>query len=158
VEGDGYEPKGNIINPQNQSTVDTNFITTRKHFFHTLFLDSNAKINPPDAEHMTRYAIGDPTEAALVSLAQKAAFNTERLNQLYSQLHQYGFDSVRKRMSSVRMIDNQKYLYVKGAPIMLLEKCTQIYDGKRVRKITDEDRRQIEKYIEETSNDAMRNL
>jgi len=26
----------------------------------------------PDEEHMTRYAIGDPTEAALVSLAQKA--------------------------------------------------------------------------------------
>jgi magnesium-transporting ATPase (P-type) len=37
-----------------------------------LFLASNAKINVPDEEHMTRYAIGDPTEAALISLAQKA--------------------------------------------------------------------------------------
>jgi hypothetical protein len=33
---------------------------------------SNAKINPPDGEHQLRYAIGDPTEAALISLAQKA--------------------------------------------------------------------------------------
>jgi magnesium-transporting ATPase (P-type) len=52
-------------------------------------LDSNAKINPPDTEHMTRHAIGDPTEAALVSLAQKAGYNTERLNQIYTQVHQY---------------------------------------------------------------------
>jgi len=39
-----------------------------------------------------------------------------------------------------------------------MEKCTQIYDGKEIRKITDEDKRQIEKYIEDTSNKAMRNL
>jgi Ca2+-transporting ATPase len=76
-------------------------------------LASNAKINPPDEEHMTRYAIGDPTEAALISLAQKAGYNTEKLHQNYSQLHQYGFDSIRKRMSSVREIDGKKYLYVK---------------------------------------------
>lgn len=72
VEGDGYEPKGNIIDPQIQHPVDSHFISTRKHFFHTLFLDSNAKIDAPDEEHLTRYAIGDPTEGALVSLAQKA--------------------------------------------------------------------------------------
>jgi Ca2+-transporting ATPase len=41
---------------------------------------------------------------------------------------------------------------------MLLEKCTQIYDGKKIRKITQEDKHQIEKYIEENANDAMRNL
>lgn len=41
---------------------------------------------------------------------------------------------------------------------MLLEKCTQIYDGKKIRKITQEDKHQIEKYIEESANDAMRNL
>ncbi|MEI6774224.1 MAG: hypothetical protein WCL18_05550 [bacterium] len=39
-----------------------------------------------------------------------------------------------------------------------MEKCTQIYDGKEVRNITEEDKHQIEKYIEESSNKAMRNL
>ena len=39
-----------------------------------------------------------------------------------------------------------------------MEKCTQIYDGTQVRKISEEDKHQIEKYIEETSNKAMRNL
>lgn len=39
-----------------------------------------------------------------------------------------------------------------------MEKCTQIYDGKKIRNITQEDKRQIEKYIEDNANDAMRNL
>jgi Ca2+-transporting ATPase len=39
-----------------------------------------------------------------------------------------------------------------------MEKCTQIYDGKEIRKITQEDKDQIKKYVEERSKDAMRNL
>ncbi|MEI6673158.1 MAG: hypothetical protein WCL02_07825 [bacterium] len=39
-----------------------------------------------------------------------------------------------------------------------MEKCTQIYDGKKIRKITQKDKNQIEKYIEESSSNAMRNL
>jgi len=39
-----------------------------------------------------------------------------------------------------------------------MEKCTQIYDGKNIRKLTDRDKRQIERYIEESANNAMRNL
>ena len=158
IDGDGYEPIGNILDSSTQNKVDPTFISTRKHFFNTLFLASNAKINPPDEEHMTRYAIGDPTEAALISLAQKAAIETEKMGKTYAQLHQYGFDSVRKMMSSVRVIDDQKILYVKWSPSAIMEKCTQIYDGTQVRKISEEDKHQIEKYIEETSNKAMRNL
>jgi Ca2+-transporting ATPase len=44
----------------------------RKHFFLGCFLNAHAKVNPPDAEHPLWYAIGDPTEAALIVLAQKA--------------------------------------------------------------------------------------
>lgn len=46
-------------------------MSQRKDFFRTLYMASNAKINPPDSEHQLWYAIGDPTEAALISLAQK---------------------------------------------------------------------------------------
>lgn len=96
-----------------QKKVDEAFLITRKHFFNTLFMDSNAKINPPDDEHLIRYAIGDPTEAALVSLAEKVGLNTEKVDNMTPEIHQYGFDSVRKMMSSVRVVENQKLLYVK---------------------------------------------
>ena len=61
-------------------------------------------------------------------------------------------------MSSVRVVEKQKFLYVKGSPSAIMEKCTQIYDGTQIRDITDEDKRQIEKYIEESSHNAMKNL
>lgn len=113
IEGDGYEPKGNILDAKSHKQVDRTFFSIRKHFFNALFMASNAKINPPDEEHFSRYAIGDPTEAALISLAQKAGIDTEKNDTIYQELHQYGFDSVRKMMSSVREIDAQKILYVK---------------------------------------------
>ena len=113
IEGDGYQPIGDIIDPTTQTKMDDAFVSTRQYFFNTLFLASNAKVNPPDEEHQTWYAIGDPTEAALISLAQKIGIDTEKIGKTYAQLHQYGFDSVRKMMSSVRLIDGQKTLYVK---------------------------------------------
>ena len=37
-------------------------------FFEIGVLASNAQVSPPDEEHATRYSIGDPTEAALITL------------------------------------------------------------------------------------------
>lgn len=113
VGGDGYQPIGTVIDKQTAQPIQKDFLDQRRHFFSTLYLDSNARVNPPDDDHQTRYALGDPTEAALVSLAQKVGIDTERLDALYKEEHQYGFDSVRKMMSSVRDIDNEKLLYVK---------------------------------------------
>ncbi len=158
IGGDGYEPIGKILLAESQQEVDSSLLVTRKHFFNSLFLASNAKINPPDEEHMTWYAIGDPTEAALISLAEKVGLNTEKINQIYTQIHQYGFDSVRKMMSSVRIVDKQQYLYVKGSPSAIIERCTQIFDGKEIRAITKEDKDQIEEYVNKTAAKAMRNL
>ena len=39
-----------------------------------------------------------------------------------------------------------------------MERCTQIFDGDSVRAITQADRDQIQKYVNETSATAMRNL
>jgi magnesium-transporting ATPase (P-type) len=43
-----------------------------KYFFLGCFLNAHAKVNSPDNEHVLWYAIGDPTEAALIVLAKKA--------------------------------------------------------------------------------------
>jgi len=61
----------------NDGTIDqkNNFetmLTAWKHFFLGCFLNAHAKVNSPDTEHPLWYAIGDPTEAALIVLAKKA--------------------------------------------------------------------------------------
>lgn len=158
VSGDGYEPIWNVIDKQTNQPIQSAFISQRKHFFSTLYMASNARVNPPDTEHPVRYALWDPTEAALISLAQKVGIDTEKLDDFYKEEHQYGFDSVRKMMSSVRDIEGQKLLYVKWAPWAILDHCTQIFDGQIIRPITDDDKKNITLYIDEQASHAMRNL
>jgi Ca2+-transporting ATPase len=71
VTGSGYEANGTIQRDKRVQQSEQ-MIHIWKHFFLGCFLNAHAKVNPPDAEHPLRYAIGDPTEAALIVLAQKA--------------------------------------------------------------------------------------
>jgi len=88
-------------------------IETWKHFFFGCFLNAHAKVNPPDAEHQLRYAIGDPTEAALIVLAQKVGHTTNQIDKQFPEIYEFGFDSVRKMMSSIRKVDGESFVYIK---------------------------------------------
>ncbi|MCF7834894.1 cation-transporting P-type ATPase [Candidatus Gracilibacteria bacterium] len=152
VTGGGYETNGIIQN------TSPDFIQTRKHFFYCGVLDSTARVNPPDKDHPLRYCLGDPTEAALITLASKAGFDYDTLQTSYPKLRDYGFDSSRKMMSTVRDVDGQKVVYVKGAAKRILNACTQIFDGTQIRKITKRDKDKILSHIDEFANQSMRNL
>lgn len=152
VTGTWYEANGQITG--RKKTEDN--IANR--LFEAAFYASNAKVNKPDEEHQTRYCIGDPTEWALITLAQKAGFETEQSRQNIKQHHQYGFDSVRKMMSSIREIDGKYIAYVKGSPQAILDRSTQIFDGKKIRKITEKDKQTIKEHIENYAHLAMRNI
>jgi len=151
ITGTGYHPDGTIVGRKNTDTIG-------KRFFEAAFFASNAKTNPPDEEHQTRYCIWDPTEWALISLAQKAGFDVEKLRTTTPQSHQYGFDSVRKMMSSIREIDGKHIAFVKWSPQAILEHSTQIYDGILVRPITEADKKTISEQIENYAKLAMRDI
>jgi len=61
-------------------------------------------------------------------------------------------------MSSLREIDGKTIAYVKGSPQAILTHCTQIYDGKKIRYITEKDIETINQYIENYAHLAMRNI
>jgi len=159
VTGKGYEPQGGILSSKNKP-IDAD---TRKDL--DLFLNAgamacNARINAPDDKHQAWYCLGDPTEGAIVTLAKKAGIDTVELDNAYPELHEFGFDSVRKRMSSVRRYGARKqlYLFVKGAPESVLERCTQIWDHGNVRTLHPADRKFLLNYNEKQAKQAMRNL
>jgi len=63
------------------------------------------------------YAMGDPTEAALVVAACKAGLDAEGSTQLFSE---FSFDSRRKRMTVIEKRPESLMAHVKGAPEVLV--------------------------------------
>ncbi|MFA6918262.1 MAG: HAD-IC family P-type ATPase, partial [Candidatus Gracilibacteria bacterium] len=157
VTGTGYEPTGTILD-SNGSQITCQKLEENETFFRAGTFASNASINPPDTEHKSWYAIGDPTEAALISLAKKVEEDPVELDKLFPEIKEFTFDSIRKRMSSIRDIHGKKIAFVKGSPQSLLEKCTQIKDGTKTRPITEEDKELIIKKDDEYATQALRVL
>lgn len=70
--------------------------------------------------------IGDPTEGALLTLGAKGGFVQEHLKNQYPRLKEYPFDSVRKMMSTLHKIEGKLIMLTKGAPDVVLHRCTQM--------------------------------
>lgn len=68
--------------------------------------------------------IGEPTEAALVVWANKLGHDKNTLKAQYLRCSEAPFDSARKMMSTVHTLDSGFIQYTKGAPDVVIGKCT----------------------------------
>lgn len=82
---------------------------------------------------------GDPTETALVAFGEEYGIKYEDLLENNPRFDEIPFDSVRKLMTTYNTVDGKGVAFVKGAPDMLIARCTKILDNGVVRPITDED-------------------
>ncbi len=76
--------------------------------------------------------LGDPTEAALFITAKKAGISTDD----YSKVEEFSFSSERKRMSTICSKGKEYVALMKGAPEVVLERCTHILENGKVSKLT----------------------
>lgn len=102
--------------------------------------------------------IGDPTEGALIYLAQKFGVNHDDLENKYPRLFEQPFDSARKRMTTVHNINGQLTAYTKGAVDEMLPLCTHILTAQGVRTITNKDKEAILALATKMSQQALRVL
>lgn len=160
VTGIGYEANGHLQKSGTSEMLSSKELEELELFFSAGVFASNAKVDGPDEEHADWYAIGDPTEAALVTLARKAGVDPLEIDHKYPELREFSFDSARKRMSSVRAWGDGKnlYVFVKGAPENVLQKCTDIWDHGHTRSLTKKNRNDILATNEELAQSALRNL
>jgi Ca2+-transporting ATPase len=68
--------------------------------------------------------IGDPTEAALIVLAEKGGLRHEQEAARAPRLFELPFSSERKRMTTVHLVGRERVAYVKGAAEVILPRTT----------------------------------
>jgi len=116
--------------------------------------DTHAKID----ENGKLETIGDPTETALVHYVHSFGFTKQDAEEKYTRKGELPFDSSRKMMSTVNMVDGQLTMYTKGALDRLLSKCTKILDHGKIRDITPDDIKNVEEAATDFAKKALRVL
>lgn len=102
--------------------------------------------------------VGDPTEIALVETAYHAGLNKAALEHDYRLVREVPFDSERKRMSVLVRHRDQFLAYVKGAPGIILERCTKILTADGVKPLNTHEKQRILNAVEGYAAEALRVL
>ena len=137
---------------QNKMTVVDCFCEDEKHLAAAMALCCDAELDKDGT------VTGEPTEAALVVWAHKLELPKYDLKADFPRSGEAPFDSGRKMMSTVHRKGNDFIQYTKGAPDVVLDRCSHyLKDGKPV-PMTKEYREEILKANKAMADRALRVL
>jgi P-type Ca2+ transporter type 2C len=153
VTGIGYAPEGEFQIADKQIVPDENIKELLK--ISVLCNDSGLE---QDAETKKWIVKGDPTEGALVVAAQKAGISKDDMDDIQPRINEVPFTSERKRMTTIHTKDGKKIAYMKGAPEMVIERCSKILLNGKAQTFTKENQAKHFKITEELAQQALRNL
>ena len=102
--------------------------------------------------------IGDPTEVALINYAEKYDVDYKSIRENYTRISEIPFDSDRKLMTTVNLIDDENIMFTKGAPDVIFKRCKYALKYDEVIEISDEILDEYKKINENFSNRALRVL
>ncbi len=167
VTGAGYAPRGQFSKVRSATSLPVGTAASAAvdpgqtaDLLHALTIGTrcnSARLTPEGNGSENWRVIGDPTEGALVVAALKAGI--EANNHEHRAVYEIPFDSERKAMSVV-MHDSRGRLmmYTKGAPEVILAKCTGEFRADRIEPLTEARRKEIVQTISEMSSRALRVL
>ena len=156
VSGIGYEPKGKFT----MDGVEVENVTGSVNI-NTLLsigtLCSDARLTETDDGYKI---LGDPTEGALVTLAEKAGIRQEEINQKYPRIEELPFDSDRKMMTTFHenFIPGKVVSFTKGAPDILISKSSSIYLNGEIVPFTEDLKKKVLDVNSKFSREALRVL
>src|SRR4029079_11460390 len=123
ISGTGYTPVGEV----RQADGDAITGDLRTELDRTLAAAdraNNASLQQRDGQWTVQ---GDPTEGALIVAAQKAGLRRDHLTRRFARVGEVPFSSDRKLMSTLHTdadTEGRVLLFTKGAPDVLLGRCT----------------------------------
>ena len=157
VTGAGYAPQGSV-------QVDGAELEDEAHRAEAILvlsggsLAGNAQLQQmPDGSWTI---LGDPTEAAFLVAERKLGVHERRL-QRFNRVGEIPFTSDRKMMSTIEVDsenDNERVLVSKGAPDVLLERCTRTRVGMKVVPLDGTLRQRILADVDTLTDAALRTL
>jgi len=115
-------------------------------------LCNNSKVS--QNEKNEKIYFGDQTEIALRKVSEKYLKSKEN----YEKIGEISFDSKRKMMSSIYKKDSDFFIFSKGAPEILLNKCNRIYSNGKIVGLTNSRKKDILQKNQEFSRQALRVL
>ncbi len=136
----------NVICTDKTGTLTLNQMTVRDTHANDLKMVYTIAALCNNATQSYEKVLGDPTDAALLLYAEANGYHRKELEEKYSRLLEIPLDSTRKRMTTVNKIDGDRYVLVKGAPEVLLHKCSQIAEEAGICSMETED---VDKVIED---------
>jgi len=148
--GIGYKPEGEVLY-QGQKLVVTEK-PALKILLRAGVLCNNSRIIEEDGRWI---AEGDPTEAALISAAEKAGIKDHYVDQYYPRIDEIPFQSEYQYMASLHQHD-KNILFLKGSVEAILRSSDQMLT--KSGEITPIDKNRVEKHVEELAAQGLRVL
>lgn len=149
VTGNGYAPDGRLEG----DAADDHRVQA---LLLTAVLCNEAHLETATDGHVR--PIGDPTEAALLTLARKAGLDPDATRRQHAIRAKLPFDADRKRMSVVAEGDGACVLHVKGSPDSLLSRSTHFASKDGDVPLTDAHRAWVESENGRLADRALRVL
>ncbi|MBP7073605.1 MAG: calcium-translocating P-type ATPase, SERCA-type [Clostridia bacterium] len=158
ISGQGYNPAGEItfedekINPETEPGL--------KLLLSAGVLCNDSTLEQKDAKENLWGIIGDPTEGALVVAGAKAGYDKAKMNEGHVRIEEIPFDSERKMMTTFHdnFKQNKIVSFTKGAPDIILGRCSKMLQNGSVIDLTEAMKQQIAKVNSEFAGDALRVL
>ncbi|HSE29200.1 MAG TPA: calcium-translocating P-type ATPase, PMCA-type [Candidatus Saccharimonadales bacterium] len=147
MSGSGYEVNGNL--QKNNKKIAPNSDVLR--LCEIGLLCNNSKIRQGDM-------IGDPTEGCLLISAAKVGLNEEKVLAGMPRVGEVPFSSDRKMMSTLHETKKGYLAAVKGAPDVLIKKCTHILKNGKVVAISAVDKKLVTETIKTMAAQSLRVL
>ena len=153
VTGAGYVPVGEFRGSDIATAMKSETVRT---FLLGGLLCNDASLEKADGKWTIK---GDPTEGALVVTAAKATLHQTEIRLENPRTEEIPFSSERKRMTTVHQMKEGKTIaFTKGAPEVILERCSYILEDGGIKELKETGKKQILKINEEMAQDALRVL
>lgn len=140
VEGGGYAPQGNVVDEGGKPVKIEGVLRTL--ILSSVLCNDAAIVKQSDTDYS---CIGDPTEGSLTTLGMKVRMFREETMHKYPRETELPFDSDRKMMTTYHSgIEEGKWIsFTKGAPDIVISRCSSIMTANGVEKMSDEKRAEI---------------